>query len=156
MKSTISSVLGLYDFFVLDPQLDLFISGNHRSASTSVSQRYVSEDPDVRDPYQHVTDPQHWFRISRPVLTLQHRYDTVSAAYSRKRRDYLLSSQMMRHTPCLWLFSATFHLEFQVSEGLFVLSSMAHPPSPIPLSAPPLLRGRTDSAGGKGDWGSIF
>jgi hypothetical protein len=36
-----------------------FYSG---SASGSVSQRYGSEDPDPHpDPYQNVTDPQHWY-----------------------------------------------------------------------------------------------
>ncbi len=35
---------------------------NNRTRSGSVSQRYGSVDPDP-DPYQYVTDPQHWYQV---------------------------------------------------------------------------------------------
>ncbi len=43
------------------PNPDPYVLGPRGSKSGSVSQRYGSEDQDQHpDPYQNVTDPQHW------------------------------------------------------------------------------------------------
>jgi hypothetical protein len=55
---------------VSDPHPDPYVLGHLGSAFGSVSQRYGSEDPDpLPDPYQDVTDPQHWFKACILKLT---------------------------------------------------------------------------------------
>ncbi len=65
-----------YDFFIFEKYVDLPLKSNNqktknlrsptkKAGSGSVSQWYESADP---DPYQNVTDPQHWSKWNFDLL----------------------------------------------------------------------------------------
>ncbi len=69
--------------------------------SGSVSQRYGSEDPDP-DPYQNVTDPEHW--PTTPLLWVTWRYRWSAGSSLRKSEPLPRSCRHhfpgIRHLPC--------------------------------------------------------